>query len=280
MKRTVVITGASTGIGRECALRMAERGWDVFGGVRNDADGAALTDAHASITPLRLDVVSEEERAAAVETVAEALGDRGLDGLVNNAGIVVGGPLELMPLDAFRNQFEVNVFGLLGVTQVFLPLLHRAKGRVVQMGSSSGRVAAPMMGAYAASKFALEGLSDALRMELSSFGVAVSLVQPGAIATPIWDKSKARAEALFEDAPEADRARYEPLIEAVRKHVEKVPGIAAPASKVADAVEHALTARKPRTRYVVGVDARVQGLAATLLPDRLRDRIISRFLGH
>jgi len=279
MERSVLITGASTGIGKECAVRMAEKGWRVFAGVRNDAAARALTESHDRILPLQLDVVEEASRRAAFEVVAAAQEGRGLDGLVNNAGIVVAGPMELMPIDAFRNQLEVNVTGLLAVTQTFLPLLMLAKGRVVHMGSSSGRVSAPLMGAYAASKFALEGLSDAMRMELRGFGIPVSLIQPGAIATPIWEKSQEHAENLFNDAPEADRARYEPLINAVRKHVARVPSMAAPASKVADAVEQALTARRPRTRYIVGMDARMQGIAATFLPDRLRDWVITRFLG-
>lgn len=279
MEAAVVITGASTGIGLCCAEYLAERGWRVFAGVRKDADAQRLNGLHPRIQALQLDVCSSEELQRAVAEVEAALGGQGLDGLVNNAGIVVAGPMEALPIDAFRRQMEVNVTALLATTQAFLPLLRRAKGRIVHMGSSSGRVAAPLMGAYAASKFALEGLSDAMRMELEPQGIFVSLIEPGAIQTPIWDKSRDMAEELFSGADEEQRARYGPLVEAVRKHVEKVPTMAAAPETVARAVAHALNAKKPRTRYTVGKDARVQHIAATLLPDRMRDGVIRRFLG-
>lgn len=279
MEPSVVITGASTGIGLCCAEYLAERGWRVFAGVRKEADGERLAALHPRIQSVRLDVCSPEDLAAAVAEIEVCLNGQGLDGLVNNAGIVVAGPLEALPIDAFRRQMEVNVTALLATTQAFLPLLRRGRGRVVHMGSSSGRVAAPLMGAYAASKFAVEGLSDAMRLELEPQGIHVSLIEPGAIKTPIWEKSRDMAEELFSDADEEQRARYGPLVEAVRKHVEKVPTMAAEPETVAQAVAHALNARKPRTRYPVGTDARMQHIAATILPDRMRDGVIRRFLG-
>lgn len=185
--RSVVITGASSGIGQACALRLHQSGFHVFAGVRAKADAQTIRlRGEQRLQPLFLDVTISESIAAARETVEASVHPGGLSGLVNNAGIPLGGPLEFLDLDDIRCQFDVNFFGAISVTQAFLPLLRRARGRIVNMSSSGGLLALPFMGPYAASKFAMEAISDSLRVELKPWGISVSVVEPGAIATPIW----------------------------------------------------------------------------------------------
>jgi NAD(P)-dependent dehydrogenase (short-subunit alcohol dehydrogenase family) len=271
---SIVITGASTGIGEACALRLDALGYRVFAGVRKPADGEALKKkASGQLSPLLLDVTSEESLAAAVRTV----GDIPLAGLVNNAGIVVAGPLELVPIAMWRKQLEVNVIGQVAVTQAFLPMLRAGRGRIVNMGSVAGRSALPFSGPYCASKFALEGLTDSLRMELRQWGISVSIIEPGAIRTPIWDKSAAGANEYLNAVPAQ-------LLELYRAMLAKLQAAAAHAGKhaigpeeVAKAVEHALTSTKPKTRYVVGSDAKLR-MRLIHLPDRLVDSLILKKL--
>ena len=199
-----MITGASTGIGRACALDLDGRGFRVFAGVRKDEDGERLRSERPSIEPLRIDVTDAGQIAAARDRVSEEVGTAGLAGLVNNAGIAVPGPLEHLPIDEFRRQMEVNLVGQVAVTQAFLPLLRTARGRVVNIGSIGGRVALPMLGPYAASKHAMEGISDSLRRELRPWGMQVSIVRPGPIATDIWESGNATADELLARMPEAE----------------------------------------------------------------------------
>ena len=196
-----------------------------------------------------------------------------LDALVDNAGIAIAAPLEFLPPDELRRQLEVNVIGQLAVTQAFLPALRRGRGRIVNIGSIAGRSALPFLGAYAASKFALEAITDSLRVELAPFGIEVSVVEPGTIATPIWSKPQRNAEAM---PPEA-RELYGARTEAFRAAAAKRSSGGVPADEVAKVVEHALTASRPRTRYLVGPDAKRRALLQKL-PDRARDRILRRFL--
>ena len=217
--------------------------------------------------------------AAAAKTVAEAVGDAGLAGLVNNAGIVVPGPLELIPIDGFRRQFEVNVIGQLAVTQAFIPLLRKARGRVVNMSSISGGLSAPYLGPYSASKFALEAISDALRLELRGFGIGVSAVEPGAIATPIWEKSLASAEQLAAGIDPAALSLYDADLAAIRKLVDRSIRIASPVSRVVKAVVHALTARRPKAHYYLGWDVWFCFTGMKLLPDCIRDRLVRKLVG-
>jgi NAD(P)-dependent dehydrogenase (short-subunit alcohol dehydrogenase family) len=199
---TVVITGASTGIGRACALHLDSLGFDVFAGVRKPEDGERLAaEGSERLRPLQLDVTDAAQVEAAAREVGEAVGDRGLAGLVNNAGIAVSAPLEFIPIDELRHQLEVNVIGQVAVTQALLGLLRRGKGRVVNIGSIGGRVALPFVGPYAASKIALEALTDSLRRELRRTGVEVSIVRPGGIATPIWDRGIGAADQIREQMP-------------------------------------------------------------------------------
>ncbi len=273
----VVITGASTGIGKACAIDLDARGFTVFATVRREADGKALeAEASPRLRTLFLDVTDPASIAAAAETVAEAVGEAGVRGLVNNAGIAMAGPLELMPLDAFRRQLEVNVTGQVAVTQAFLPLVRKARGRIVNVGSIGGISVLPFVGAYCASKFALEAVTDALRMELAPWGIAVVIVEPGSVATPIWGKGEAYAEEILERADPAATALYREMMEKMRRLVAETGEKGASPDAVAAVVRHALTARRPKTRYIVGRMARVRWVLQRLLPDRLRDRILLR----
>ena len=275
----VVITGASSGIGAACVLRLAELGYRVFAGVRQGAAGEDLKHrARGAVEPLPLDVTAAPNIAEAVRRVGQAVGSAGLAGLVNSAGIVVPGPLEFVPLDEVRKQFEVNVVGALAVTQAFLPLLRATRGRIVNVSSVSGRIASPFLGPYSASKFALEALSDSLRVELRPWGIRVSLIEPGAVATPLWEKSLARAEEIEKQLPPHAQALYAEGMAAMRRLAREAAQSAMPASVVAAAVAHALTARRPKTRYLLGTNARLALLLRRLLPDRAWDALMARQL--
>jgi NAD(P)-dependent dehydrogenase (short-subunit alcohol dehydrogenase family) len=272
---TVVVTGASTGIGEAAALRLAGEGFDVFAGVRNDGDAERLR--RAGLRPLTLDVTDRATIAAAADEVAAATG--GLAGLVNNAGIAVSGPLEYVPIEAWRRQLDVNLIGQIATIQAFLPLIRAVRGRIVNVSSIGGRIALPLAGPYAASKFALEAISDTLRRETRGHGIVVALIEPGGVKTPIWEKGIAEADELEAGMPPEGEALYGNLIRAMRREVDRIAtdtGIEP--SEVADRIVHALTARRPRTRYLVGRDAKLRWAAAKRLPDRAFDALIGRAL--
>ncbi len=275
MPGTVIVTGASSGIGEATALRLARGGFDVRAGVRRDEDAERIGELHERIAPLKVDVSDEDSIAKAAEDV----GDGPIAGLVNNAGITVSGPLEFIPLAELRHQLEVNVIGQVGVTQAFLPGLRAARGRIVNVGSVGGKVAVPLLSPYAASKFALEGISDSLRRELRSLGVHVAIVEPGAVATPIWEKGVSAADELQSQAPPEVETVYGKLIAAVRGEAVKAAERGIPPDDVAQAIEHALTSPKPRARYPVGRDAKMRIRIAGLLPDRVFDALVARQLG-
>ena len=279
MSNTVLITGASTGIGAARAIRLAAAGMHVYAGVREDAAGAALRAQNAAlITPLHLDVTNAGSIAAAVATLEAQLGDAGLNGLVNNAGIAIGGPLEVLPMNEIRRQFDVNVFGALAVTQAFLPQLRRARGRIVNMGSIAGRIALPFLGPYCMSKSALRAMTHALRLEVDAWGIDVALVEPGAIATPIWKKSNAAADVMQATLQNDTLAHYSRHLEGIRRVIAKAEEQAISADAVARAVEHALTAAHPKTEYLVGNDARMRAAINAVLPQFLQDRLHRWFL--
>jgi NAD(P)-dependent dehydrogenase (short-subunit alcohol dehydrogenase family) len=276
---SVVITGASTGIGAACALDLDAKGFRVFAGVRSALAGDALKErATERLTPILLDVTQAGAIRKATEEIGQAVGSDGLAGLVNNAGIVVVGPLELLPIDELRRQFEVNVIGNMAVTQALLPLLRQGHGRIVNMGSLNGIMAPPYFGPYAASKFALEALSDCLRVELRRWGISVSLIEPGSVKTPIWEKSQGNADRLADQVPSQRKALYDDDMSAVRLAAVKLAEHAMPVERVVRAVRHAICARRPHTRYPVGAETRL-ARAARLLPDRFRDRILKLSLG-
>jgi NAD(P)-dependent dehydrogenase (short-subunit alcohol dehydrogenase family) len=253
LTRTVLVTGASSGIGQACAVRLARSGWRVLAGVRNAGDAPDRTEE------LILDV-----------TDPPSLELERLDGLVNNAGIAVPGPLEFLSPEELRRQLEVNVVGQLRVTQLVLPALREASGRIVNIGSISGRSALPFMGPYAMSKFALEAMTDSMRLELRPWGIHVAIVEPGTIKTPMWTRERP------DPSPEA-LALYGKGLAAFRAFALKRSAGGAPAEAVAETVEHALTAERPRARYLVGRDAKLRA-GVERLPNRLRDRVYKRLL--
>jgi NAD(P)-dependent dehydrogenase (short-subunit alcohol dehydrogenase family) len=263
--RAALVTGASSGIGAACATRLVGSGWRVFAGVRRAGDAPVGTEE------ILLDVTNEGQVRAATERIGE------LHGLVNNAGIALAMPLEFIPLEELRRQFEVNVFGQVAVTQAFLPQLRQTHGRIVFVGSIAGRSALPFLGPYAASKHALEAIADTLRLELRQFGIGVSLVQPGTIRTPIWAKSAAVADALADGAPAELTDLYGERIAAFREVALRRGAQGAPAEEVARVVEETLTTKRPPTRKLVGLDAKVRA-GVERLPDRLRDRVYERVL--
>jgi NAD(P)-dependent dehydrogenase (short-subunit alcohol dehydrogenase family) len=274
MSRTVIVTGASGGIGSAIVRELSARGFRIFAGFRNRSAQGAL-DVDGSITPLALDVSSDDSIRAAVRRVhAETRGR--LDGVVNNAGLLIEGPVELLTRGRMREQFDVNVIGAMALTRDCLPLLRATGGRVVNVGAVTGRTAIPYLGASAASKAALAAFSDALRIEVAPFGVAVALIEPTPVKTEIFDKSARRANRAYDEFDPAVSALYRRGVEALRSSTAE--GYAAPPEAVAKAVATALTVRHPRTRYPVGKRARaISGLR--FLPDRFRDRLISRAVG-
>ena len=279
--KTVLITGASTGIGRTCALRLERAGWQVFAGVRKAEDAEALKAAGSEkLIPVMIDVTKAETIAEAKASIHEHVGDVGLGALVNNAGIAMPGPLEFIEPDELAWQLNVNVVGQVAVTQQFLPMLRETKGRVVMMSSISGELAVPVLGPYSASKFALEAITDSLRVEVSKFDIDVIAVQPGQIKTPIWDKGKARAKTMEEQYPKEAFELYGEFIELAVKTAHDGAKNGADPNLVADAVLDALTSRKPKTRYAVGKGAKAAKFLAKWMPDRTRDKLLGyRFKG-
>jgi NAD(P)-dependent dehydrogenase (short-subunit alcohol dehydrogenase family) len=270
----VLITGASTGIGEATALRLDKAGFQVFAGVRKPEDGERLRAAGVTVVQ-PLDVTKAEDVAAAVQTVESALGGRPLRGIVNNAGIGIGGPLEALDLDDFRRTVEVNTTSQLAVTKAFLPLLRKSHGRIVNMSSIGGRVAQPFAGPYIASKFALEGVTDVLRGELLEWGIDVIAIEPGTIATPIWEKSSREADDVLAKLTPEQRDLYGKRLAKMTKVLARQGKRGASPEKVAEAVEKALTAKRPKPRYLVG-DAHVLINLKRILPTRWFDRLLYR----
>lgn len=274
--RSFVITGASTGIGRSAALHLDRLGHRVIAGVRNPGDGDALRkSASERLAPVVLDVTDADDIAQAVQAVDDALGGAPLDGLVNNAGISLGGPLEFLDIDRLRLQLEVNVVGLVAVTQALLPLLRRGPGRIVNISSIGGRVTSPFMGPYCASKYAVEALSDALRMELGPWGIHVSVIEPGPVHSPIWDKGREQYREYAAAMPARARELYGPYLARTEEAIAERIRIAVPTSATDHVIEHALLAPRPRTRYLVGTAAKLAVAMRWILPDRLFDRAVA-----
>jgi NAD(P)-dependent dehydrogenase (short-subunit alcohol dehydrogenase family) len=272
--RTALVTGASSGIGRATVRRLDGAGWKVFAGVRKEEDAAALrAEGSERLEPLMLDVLDPDAIAAAGERVGVEPG--GLDGLVDNAGAAVAGPLEALPIEDFRRQVELNLTAQLAVTQAMLPAVRVARGRIVLISSMGGRVALPMTGAYHAAKFGLEGLGDSLRQELAPWGIKVVLVEPGSIDTPIWSSGEEDAQRILAKASPRVHELYGAMVERYRQVVRDTAERGIPPEKVAARIEHALEARHPRARYLVGVDAQVMARLKPLLPTPVFDRLIA-----
>jgi NAD(P)-dependent dehydrogenase (short-subunit alcohol dehydrogenase family) len=276
-KQLAVATGASSGIGQATAGTLAARGFHVLAGVRRQVDADQL--AGEGVEPVILDITDPSHVAAIAERVEHEADTRPLGALVNNAGIAVNAPVETIPMQEWRRQFEVNFFGHVAITQALLPALLAGGGRVVNVSSIGGRVAGPTFGAYAASKFALEAVSDALRREVGRLGVQVIVIEPGTVKTAIWGKGLATAQELVAGMSTAQQSRYGDLLAAVARRAQTLQRGGIDPSEAARVIADAIDARRPRARYLVGRDARVMARVAGLLPDRLVDRFIARNLG-
>jgi NAD(P)-dependent dehydrogenase (short-subunit alcohol dehydrogenase family) len=273
---SVLISGASRGIGRATALRMARAGWTVYATVRKPADGDELLTeaAGGEIKPLQLDVTDDAQIAALGGLLPERL-----DAVVNNAGIVVSGPLETLSAADVREQFEVNVVGAVALTNLVLPQLRRAKGRIVFVSSLSGLISTPMTGAYNASKFAIEAIADAWRLELRPWGIKVVLVEPAMTDTDLWRNAPETLEAEAAEMSEEHRQLYAEHLDGMRKTVPRMQKMAKPVDGVAATIERALTTARPRARYPVGVDVKVQAALSGVTPDRVKDAAFARLTG-
>lgn len=269
---TVLVTGASRGIGKAIVDHLADLGWDVIAGVRTEADAAAIG---PNASPVLLDITDETHIALLDSQLPERL-----DAVVNNAGVVVSGPVEALTSAELRRQFDINVIGQIAVTQAVLPRLRRSKGRIVFISSVNGRMSMPLVGAYAASKFALEASADALRMELRPWGIGVSIVEPAQTDTDLWRHADEMVQQVETALSSEHRELYSRHIAGWRKSIPLSQKLAVPAGRVAVSVEEALTARRPRARYVVGIAPRVQLALLTNLPTRVRDIVVRRFVGQ
>ncbi len=280
--RCVLVTGASTGIGRAAVLALLAEGFHVFAGIRDEGAAEKLragapAGAAARLETVELDVTRADQIAAVADRLQQAVGGQGLWGLFNNAGISVNGPIEHLSVDGLRHQLEVNLVGQVAVTRALIPLLRRARGRIVSTGSVAGFIALPGLGPYAMSKHAMEAFSDSLRRELYPWGIEVSLLEPGAIATEIWQKGVDDADALEREWPPQVIEHYGPLIRALRKAAADSSRRASPAERVARDVVHAFTASRPRTRYRMGRDSGIQRWISRL-PDRWADALLRKAL--
>lgn len=279
--RSVVVTGASSGIGEAISLDLAAHGFRVFAGVRRSEDGVRLARCGCgTVEPVVFDVTDGAALAAVSAEIDARIGELGLGGLINNAGVASFGPLEHLPIDRLRAQIDVNVVGPIATTQALLPLLRRGRGRIVNMSSISGRISSPFLGAYAASKFALEALTDALRMELIPWQISVVLVAPGKVRTPIWSKSLAAAQRFISELPPEALALYGRAMTAALESQSRLCEVSLPPGAVARVVRHALTTPWPRTRYLVGTDAKAGAWLRRVLPDRALDWFLRRRFGQ
>lgn len=272
---SVLVTGAARGIGRAIVDHLASSGWDVVAGVRSGQDAAAIT----KLNPQRVSaVILDVTDGADIAQLSESLPQR-LDAVVNNAGVVVVGPVETVTPDEWRKQLEINVIGQLAVTQAALPRLRESHGRVVFISSVNGRISVPMLGPYCASKFALEAAADALRLELKAWGIPVVLVEPAQTDTDLWrtaDDMVLETEAVMSPG---HRELYAKHITGMKKFIPMARKTAVPTVKVVTVVEEALTARRPRARYVVGLGPKLQIALVTNMPAALRDRVMSMMVG-
>jgi NAD(P)-dependent dehydrogenase (short-subunit alcohol dehydrogenase family) len=275
--RAVLVTGTSTGIGAACAARLAHDGWTVFATVRRPEDADRVKSASdGDIRPLLFDVTDRDRMGEVIAELERDLSGPGLAGLVNNAGIGTGGAFEYTTEDDWRRVFDVNLFAAVALTRAALPMLRRAHGRVVYIGSIGGRLATPGLAAYSASKHALEALAEAQRHEFKrgGTGVRVALIEPGEVASAIWDKGETTMAEVEQSLDDDGRRRYAWLLDLSRGFIDEGRSRGVDADRVARATEHALTARRPKARYLVGPDAQLYGHVLTRLPDRMRDALV------
>jgi NAD(P)-dependent dehydrogenase (short-subunit alcohol dehydrogenase family) len=273
---SVLVTGAARGIGKSIVEHLAERGWDVIAGVRSEQDATAVT----KLNPQRISsVILDVTDAGHIDALQDSLPER-LDAIVNNAGIVVSGPMETVSTDEWRKQLDINVIGQLAVTRAVLPRLRKSRGRIVFISSVNGKLSMPLIGAYCASKFALEAAADALRMELRPWHIPVVIVEPAQTDTDIWRTADTMVEETEAALSSEQRELYRRHIAGMRKLIPMSQKMAVPAAKVSAVVEEALTARRPRARYLVGVGSRLQVALMTNAPTWARDRLLRRVSGQ
>ena len=273
---TALVTGASRGIGKGIVEHLAARGWDVIAGVRSQQDADAVTKlAPQRISSVILDVTSADDIAA----LEGSLPDR-LDAIVNNAGIAVGGAMETLSSDEWRKQLEINVIGALAVTRAVLPRLRKSRGRIVFISSVNGRLSMPLVGAYAASKFALEAAADALRMELNPWKIRVIVVEPAQTDTDMWRTADTMVEDLEAGLSADHRSLYAKHIAGFKKMIPVSQRIAVPTEKVSAVVEEALTAKRPRARYIVGLGPKAQVALMSVMPTKMRDIALRKVSGQ
>jgi NAD(P)-dependent dehydrogenase (short-subunit alcohol dehydrogenase family) len=273
----VVVTGASTGIGRATALLLDANGYRVFAGVRKEEDARELAkDGSDRLTPITIDVTDAGQIESARQEVAEAVGEQGVAGLVNNAGVGGGGPIEFMPLDELRRTLEINLIGQVAVTQAFIPLIRKRKGTIVFIASIGGRVASPFMSPYNTSKFAIEALGESLRHELRPWGIEVVVVEPGSIDTEIWTKGNEQVRQQVEEMPEDARRLYGRQVTRFGEVLNETASRGIPPEKVAEVVHKAIASDNPRHRYLVGTDAKIGARLKGTLPDRTFSKLAAR----
>jgi NAD(P)-dependent dehydrogenase (short-subunit alcohol dehydrogenase family) len=275
----VLVTGASSGIGRAIATILAEQGYRVFAGVRRPSDGKELERLHPGLSSLILDVTDGLSLTDGAQALETELDGRGLAGLISNAGIAHIGPLEYLPQEQWRRQLDVNVLGAVAVTQAMLPLIRRGRGRILFVGSIGGRLAPPLLGPYCASKYALEGLTEALRHELRPWGIPVVLLVPGSVRTGIWEKTREQVEALGRHLPAEGLVRYRGFLDQMSESVGNAERTGLALDVVAGAVARAMGAAKPRPRYLIGAEAHAVELLTRLLPSVVKNTVVSRVAG-
>ena len=279
MAPVVLITGSSTGVGAACVARLAAGGWTVLAGVRRMEDGEALEGRiKGDVRPLLLDVTDPAAIDRARETVREVCGSRGLRGLVNNAGVPLSGPFELVSMEQWREHLEVNLLGAVAVTRAMFEHVRAGRGRFVFVGSQAGRIALPGTSAYSAGKHGLEAITEALHHELAATAMRVALIEPGHVDTPLFSKAGDDLTRLADQLEHVDRMEYRHLVPATRAYIRAGHKLGMNPERVARLVEHALSAARPRRRYLVGFDARLLGGVVARLPDPLRDRTVAAIL--
>ena len=275
--KSILITGASTGIGKACAIAAAQLGFTVYAGHRKDSDGETLKQLHVNIKPTKMDVQSDLDRKSVFDLITKECGH--LDCLFNNAGISASGSSEFQSLEKYRSQMEVNFISPVAMTQIFLPLLRKSPDpRILFTGSAAGLLAKPMIASYSASKFALESFVDTLRIELAPWNIKVAIFEPGKIKTEIYKKSFEDAQKENELMSELEKSLYKPLIDVAMYNMENADSMSSEVSEVVKVFIHALTARKPKTRYPVGGDAKMQAIIGKYFPDFLKDWMIKQKL--
>jgi NAD(P)-dependent dehydrogenase (short-subunit alcohol dehydrogenase family) len=278
--KAAFLTGSSSGIGHACALLLVRSGFQVFAGVRTPEDGSKLqAEAGNNLIPVMIDVADAHSITAAANDVRARLQGRGLDGLVNIAGIGISGPVEYVTSDDLHRVFEVNVFGQIEVTQAFMPSIRKARGRIVNISSVGAHIPIPFGGVLGASKSAFGSLSDALRLELRPFGIHVCVIEPASIHTPAVEKTLGHVEEVIRRLPPEGAQRYGDMLRKFTKIAYAREKNGSPPEIVAKAVHHALTARRPRIRYVVGKNAKPLTILPRLLSDHLLDALVARIFG-